>query len=81
MGPRKIFKIMPFSSWENAFFDIERALQKWNFRSFAEKDWDRDLQVPFSSCTPGQLYHLDANSRSKINVDAFASVPSGQLQR
>ena len=32
-----IFEIMPFPSWGDALFDMERALQKRHFSSFAEK--------------------------------------------
>ena len=38
--PWKVFGTTTFQSKENALFDIERALQKRHFRSFADKDKD-----------------------------------------
>ena len=46
-----MFTITPCSSEENAFFDIERALQTRVFCSFTEKGSGHDPQDP-PSCTP-----------------------------
>ena len=43
-GAIKISGITPYPSQGNALFDIERALQKGHFRSFAEKDRGLDPQ-------------------------------------
>ena len=49
--PQKMFRITPFPSKGNVLFDIERALQKWYFCSFAEKGRDPDPQ-DLPSCAP-----------------------------
>ena len=41
-----IFGATPFQSKVNAFFDIKRALQKGNFRSFVENGRGPDPQDP-----------------------------------
>ena len=41
-GPQNIFESKSFQSRESALFDIKRALQKGEFRSFAEKGRDTD---------------------------------------
>ena len=51
-SPQNIFGITPFQSKEKTIFDIERALQKGHFRTFAKKVRGPDPQDALG-CAPG----------------------------